>query len=113
MKIKFFKNRAFTLIECVFSILILAIISMYIIAGINNFLNIQNKNNKDFLQLTDVENTVIQLKSNISGNKDILTNIDIKKYDIKVSDLGELYHIKIVLKDNIEKFYEFYISKKS
>ncbi len=86
---------------------------MYIIAGINNFLNIQNKNNKDFLQLTDVENTVIQLKSNISGNKDILTNIDIKKYDIKVSDLGELYHIKILLKDNMEKFYEFYISKKS
>ncbi|BFT66197.1 prepilin-type N-terminal cleavage/methylation domain-containing protein [Parvimonas parva] len=113
MKIKFLKNRAFTLIECVFSILILAIISIYIIAGINNFLNIQNKNNKDFLQLTDVENTVIQLKSNISGNKDILTNIDIKKYDIKVSDLGELYHIKIVLKDNMEKFYEFYISKKS
>ena len=33
------------------------------------------------------------------------------KYEIKVSDLGELYNIKIFLKDNMEKLYEFYVSK--
>ena len=95
MKNNFLKNKAFTLIECIFAIFILSVISIYIISGINNFLQIQNMN----------------IRNNIKTNKPILKEVDMSKYEIKVSDLGELYNIKIFLKDNMEKLYEFYVSK--
>ena len=96
MKNNFLKNKAFTLIECIFAIFILSVISIYIISGINNFLQIQNMNIKNNSKLLDIENTI---------------EVDMSKYEIKVSDLGELYNIKIFLKDNMEKLYEFYVSK--
>lgn len=111
MKNNFFKNKAFTLIECIFAIFILSVISIYIISGINNFLQIQNMNIKNNSKLSDIENTIELIRNNIKTNKPILKEVDMNKYEIKVSDLGELYNIKIFLKDNMEKLYEFYVSK--
>ena len=96
MKNNFLKNKAFTLIECIFAIFILSVISIYI------------KNNS---KLSDIENTIELIRNNIKTNKPILKEVDMSKYEIKVSDLGELYNIKIFLKDNMEKLYEFYVSK--
>ena len=111
MKNNFLKNKAFTLIECIFAIFILSVISIYIISGINNFLQIQNMNIKNNSKLSDIENTIELIRNNIKTNKPILKEVDMSKYEIKVSDLGELYNIKIFLKDNREKLYEFYVSK--
>ncbi|EGV08766.1 hypothetical protein HMPREF9127_0991 [Parvimonas sp. oral taxon 393 str. F0440] len=58
-----------------------------------------------------IENTVVLIRNNIKTNKSILNEVNTKKYDVKISDLGELYNIKIFLKDDMEKVYEFYISK--
>lgn len=111
MKNKFVKNRAFTMIECIFAILILSIISIYIIFGINTFLRIQNSNINNNEKLSGIENTVALIRNNINNNKYILNKVDINKYDVIISDLGELYNIKIFLKDDMEKVYEFYVSK--
>ena len=111
MKNNFLKNKAFTLIECIFAIFILSVISIYIIFGINTFLRIQNVNINNNEKLLDIENTVVLIRNNIKTNKPILKEVDMSKYEIKVSDLGELYNIKIFLKDNMEKLYEFYVSK--
>lgn len=111
MKNKFVKNRAFTMIECIFAILILSIISIYIIFGINTFLRIQNSNINNNEKLSGIENTVALIRNNINNNKYILYKVDINKYDVIISDLGELYNIKIFLKDDMEKVYEFYVSK--
>lgn len=111
MKNNFFRNRAFTMIECIFAIFILSVISIYIIFGINTFLRIQNVNINNNKKLLDIENTVVLIRNNIKTNKSILNEVNTKKYDVKISDLGELYNIKIFLKDDMEKVYEFYISK--
>ena len=111
MKTNLFKNKAFTLVECIFAVFILSIISIYIISGINYFLQIQNKNIKEVKKLSDIENTITLIRNNIKTNRSILNEVDMNKYDVKVSDLGELYNIKIFLKDNMEKLYEFYVSK--
>lgn len=111
MKNNFFRNRAFTMIECIFAIFILSVISIYIIFGINTFLRIQNVNINNNEKLLDIENTVVLIRNNIKTNKSILNEVNTKKYDVKISDLGELYNIKIFLKDDMEKVYEFYISK--
>ena len=100
MKNNFLKNKAFTLIECIFAIFILSVISIYTISGINNFLQIQNMNIKNNSKLSDIENTIELIRNNIKTNKPILKEVDMSKYEIKVSDLGELYNIKIFLKDN-------------
>ena len=111
MKNNFFRNRAFTMIECIFAIFILSVISIYIIYGINTFLRIQNVNINNNEKLLGIENTVVLIRNNIKTNKSILNEVNTKKYDVKISDLGELYNIKIFLKDDMEKVYEFYISK--
>ena len=111
MKNNFFRNRAFTMIECIFAIFILSVISIYIIFGINTFLRIQNVNINNNEKLLGIENTVVLIRNNIKTNKSILNEVNTKKYDVKISDLGELYNIKIFLKDDTEKVYEFYISK--
>ena len=111
MKTNLFKNKAFTLVECIFAIFILSVISIYTISGINNFLQIQNMNIKNNSKLSDIENTIELIRNNIKTNKPIFKEVDMSKYEIKVSDLGELYNIKIFLKDNMEKLYEFYVSK--
>lgn len=111
MKNKFVKNRAFTMIECIFAILILSIISIYIIFGINTFLRIQNSNISNNEKFSDIENTIVLIRNNIKNKKYIFYQVDIKKYDVKISDLGELYNIKIFLKEDIEKVYEFFVSK--
>ena len=111
MKNNFFRNRAFTMIECIFAIFILSVISIYIIFGINTFLRIQNVNINNNEKLLDIENTVVLIRNNIKTNKSILNEVNTKKYDVKISHLGELYNIKIFLKDDMEKVYEFYISK--
>lgn len=111
MKNNFFRNKAFTMIECIFAIFILSVISIYIIFGINTFLRIQNVNINNNEKLLDIENTVVLIRNNIKTNKSILNEVNTKKYDVKISDLGELYNIKIFLKDDMEKVYEFYISK--
>ncbi|MFT4451625.1 PulJ/GspJ family protein [Parvimonas sp. G1425] len=111
MKNNFFRNRAFTMIECIFAIFILSVISIYIIFGINTFLRIQNVNINNNEKLLGIENTVVLIRNNIKTNKSILNEVNTKKYDVKISDLGELYNIKIFLKDDMEKVYEFYISK--
>ena len=74
-------------------------------------MQIQNKNIKEVKKLSDIENTIALIRNNIKTNRSILNEVDINKYDVKVSDLGELYNIKIFLKDNMEKLYEFYVSK--
>lgn len=99
------------MIECIFAIFILSVISIYIIFGINTFLRIQNVNINNNEKLLDIENTVVLIRNNIKTNKSILNEVNTKKYDVKISDLGELYNIKIFLKDDMEKVYEFYISK--
>lgn len=99
------------MIECIFAIFILSVISIYIIFGINTFLRIQNVNINNNEKLLGIENTVVLIRNNIKTNKSILNEVNIKKYDVKISDLGELYNIKIFLKDDMEKVYEFYISK--
>ena len=111
MKNNFFRNRAFTMIECIFAIFILSVISIYIIFGINTFLRIQNVNINNNKKLLGIENTVVLIRNNIKTKKSILNEVNTKKYDVKISDLGELYNIKIFLKDDMEKVYEFYISK--
>lgn len=111
MKNNFFRNRAFTMIECIFAIFILSVISIYIIFGINTFLRIQNVNINNNEKLLGIENTVVLIRNNIKTKKSILNEVNTKKYDVKISDLGELYNIKIFLKDDMEKVYEFYISK--
>lgn len=111
MKNNFFRNRAFTMIECIFAIFILSVISIYIIFGINTFLRIQNVNINNNEKLLGIENTVVLIRNNIKTNKSILNEVNTKKYDVKILDLGELYNIKIFLKDDMEKVYEFYISK--
>lgn len=111
MKNNFFRNRAFTMIECIFAIFILSVISIYIIFGINTFLRIQNVNIYNNEKLLGIENTVVLIRNNIKTKKSILNEVNTKKYDVKISDLGELYNIKIFLKDDMEKVYEFYISK--
>lgn len=111
MKNNFFRNRAFTMIECIFAIFILSVISIYIIFGINTFLRIQNVNINNNEKLLGIENTVVLIRNNIKTNKSILNEVNTKKYDVKILDLGELYNIKIFLKDDTEKVYEFYISK--
>ncbi len=99
------------MIECIFAIFILSVISIYIIFGINTFLRIQNVNINNNEKLLGIENTVVLIRNNIKTNKSILNEVNTKKYDVKISDLGELYNIKIFLKDDTEKVYEFYISK--
>ncbi len=99
------------MIECIFAIFILSVISIYIIFGINTFLRIQNVNINNNEKLLGIENTVVLIRNNIKTNKSILNEVNTKKYDVKISDLGELYNIKIFLKDDMEKVYEFYISK--
>lgn len=99
------------MIECIFVIFILSVISIYIIFGINTFLRIQNVNINNNEKLLGIENTVVLIRNNIKTNKSILNEVNTKKYDVKISDLGELYNIKIFLKDDMEKVYEFYISK--
>lgn len=99
------------MIECIFAIFILSVISIYIIFGINTFLRIQNVNINNNEKLLGIENTVVIIRNNIKTNKSILNEVNTKKYDVKISDLGELYNIKIFLKDDTEKVYEFYISK--
>ena len=47
MKNRNYKMKSFTMIECIFAIFILSIISIYIISGINNFLHIQKENVKN------------------------------------------------------------------
>lgn len=111
MKNNFFRNRAFTMIECIFAIFILSVISIYIIFGINTFLRIQNVNINNNEKLLGIENTVVLIRNNIKTNKSILNEVNTKKYDVKILDLGKLYNIKIFLKDDTEKVYEFYISK--
>ena len=99
------------MIECIFAIFILSVISIYIIFGINTFLRIQNVNINNNEKLLGIENTVVLIRNNIKTNKSILNEVNTKKYDVKILDLGELYNIKIFLKDDTEKVYEFYISK--
>ena len=99
------------MIECIFAIFILSVISIYIIFGINTFLRIQNVNINNIEKLLGIENTVVLIRNNIKTNKSILNEVNTKKYDVKILDLGELYNIKIFLKDDTEKVYEFYISK--
>ena len=83
MKNRNYKMKSFTMIECIFAIFILSIISIYIISGINNFLHIQKENAKNINKLTDLENTVVIIKNNI----------------------------KINYIEDMEKIYEIYISK--
>ena len=111
MKNNYLKNKAFTLVECIFAVFVLSIISLYILSGINNFLQIQKANIKEIDELSEIETTIVLIKSNIKNNKTILENVNSEKFEVKVSDLGELYNIKIFLKDNMEKLYEFYVSK--
>ena len=99
------------MIECIFAIFILSVISIYIIFGISTFLRIQNVNINNNEKLLGIENTVVLIRNNIKTNKSILNEVNTKKYDVKILDLGELYNIKIFLKDGTEKVYEFYISK--
>jgi hypothetical protein len=111
MKNRNYKIKSFTMIECIFAIFILSIISIYIISGINNFLHIQKENEKNINKLTDLENTVVIIKNNIKRNFEILNDVDLKKFEIKIFDLGELYNIKINYIEDMEKIYEIYISK--
>lgn len=83
------------MIECIFAIFILSVISIYIIFGINTFLRIQNVNINNNEKLLGIENTVVLIRNNIKTNKSILNEVNTKKYDVKISDLGELYNIKI------------------
>lgn len=111
MKNNYLKNKAFTLVECIFAVFVLSIISLYILSGINNFLQIQKANIKEIDELSEIETTIVLIKSNIKSNKSILENVNSEKFEVKVSDFGELYNIKIYQKDNVEKIYEFYVSK--
>lgn len=111
MKNKNFKIKSFTMIECIFAIFILSIISIYIISGINTFLHIQKENIKNINKLTELENTVVIIKNNIKRNLEILNDVDLNKYEIKIFDLGEIYNIKINYIEDMEKIYEIYISK--
>lgn len=111
MRNRNYKIKSFTMIECIFAIFILSIISIYIISGINNFLHIQKENVKNINKLTDLENTVVIIKNNIKRNFEILNDVDLNKFEIKIFDLGELYNIKINYIEDMEKIYEIYISK--
>ena len=42
---------------------------------------------------------------------EILNDVDLNKFEIKIFDLGELYNIKINYIEDMEKIYEIYISK--
>lgn len=72
MKNNYLKNKAFTLVECIFAVFVLSIISLYILSGINNFLQIQKANIKEIDELSEIETTIVLIKSNIKNNKTIL-----------------------------------------
>ena len=72
MKNNYLKNKAFTLVECIFAVFVLSIISLYILSGINNFLQIQKANIKEIDELSEIETTIVLIKSNIKNNKSIL-----------------------------------------
>ena len=76
MKNNYLKNKAFTLVECIFAVFVLSIISLYILSGINNFLQIQKANIKEIDELSEIETTIVLIKSNIKNNKSILENFN-------------------------------------
>lgn len=112
MKLK--TKKSFTILECIFSVFLLSIITISIFYGIFVFYNFQNVENKKIENLNEIENTFIIIKNNIKNNINFLEGIDEKKYNVEVNNDGELFLIKLKCKINgVLKNYEMYVAKEN
>lgn len=112
---KMFKNKkAFSMVECVFSTLILSIIAVSILYSIFVFSKYQNVSNGEIEKLNKIENTMITIKNNIKNNREILENVDDELYDINIVSYEDMYFIQLKFEMNgVEKKYEMYICEKN
>ena len=112
-KLKRLKNkRAFSLLECIFSVFLLTIITVSIFYSILIFSKYQNLYSNKIEILNDIENTMFTIKNNIKNNKNILDEKKKKKYNIQITNKNDLYLIKLECKiDGELKNYEMYVTK--
>lgn len=108
------KNRAFTLMECIFAISILSLISATFLFSMIHFSKMKNENIKEIMSYSDIENVVDNIKNNIHNKKEITTNIDTKKYKLNLEKLDDMYFVEItVIVNGEEKVYEMYVCEKN
>lgn len=100
------------MLECIFSVFILGIISSTVFYSIFIFSKFQTISHKKIDQFNQIENTIETIKNNIKNDKNILEDIDTMSYDIQIKHCEDLYKIK--LKSKIKgdiKEYEIYVTK--
>lgn len=108
MKNKFAKG--FTLIDSLFALIILSIISTTLIFGISTFSKYKLKNMESIDKINRVELVFNDIRENIKSNRPVLDNIS-SDFKIDVLELDEMYYIKVDLEEMNEKSYELYIRK--
>lgn len=109
MKNKFVKG--FTLIDSLFALVILGIISTTLIFGIGTFSKYKLKNMENIDKINRLEIVFDDIKTNIKNNIPILDNIS-SEFKIDVLELDDMYYIKINLEEEKNgKIYELYIKK--
>ena len=106
-------KKAFSMIECIFSTLLLSIITISILYSIFVFSKFQNHSNEEIEKLNDIENTMIMIKNNIKNDKEILDGVDEELYKINIESEEDIYFIQLECKINgVDKKYEMYVCKK-
>lgn len=105
------KIRAFTLIESLFALLILSIISMTFVFGINYFSKAKRRNLEIVEKINEIEMTLNQIRFNILNRDNPLKDVD-SKLKIEVRELEEMYYISIDAQDPaLGEKYEAYFKK--
>lgn len=100
------------MLECIFSVFILGVISSTVFYSIFTFSKFQKISQKKIDYFNQIENTIEIIKNNIKSDKNALEDINPMNYDIQIKNYDDLYKIK--LKSKIQgqiKEYEIYITK--
>lgn len=104
-----FRKKGFTLLESLFALIILSIISMVFISGIYQITKNKENNIKLVRNLDEIENILEKIKYNIDKKSYPLENIETDLM-IKVTDISDMYHI--IINSSIEgEEYEIYFKK--
>ena len=106
-------TKAFTIIETIFAVVILSVITVYFLYSINLITLNKDIVNKETMVLNDIQNTMLKIKDNIYKGQDLFYDVDKSRYSISAYIYGELYHIVVkTTKNNLEKSYEMYVKQK-
>lgn len=104
------RKKGFTLLESLFSLIILSVISMVFIFGIFQMTKNKDNNLKIVKEINDVENIFEQIKYNISKKVEPLDNV-VSDFKIEVLDEGEFFYIVLKTREKNGETYEVYFNK--